>query len=243
MNAVYGRTQFGWEESGHWFLPQGQYTICMQRLGDSGVWEKQSRTITLNQPAGRTWDGGVTCAAEWADFVTDGTVEMPVIGSCNCLPEPSVPVGTGEIQVTLQWFSESSIDLDLWVYEPSGERCYFGNSTTGTGGRLDRDNLCGNYENGTPENIFWRTAPIGEYSIWVDWWSDCGNGMPQMPFNVRLVNRADVRTFDRTLQHDQSLEVAQFRVTENGLRMANPGELFHSDPPPRLAKSGVPGLK
>ena len=166
----------------------------------------------------------------------DGSLPLPVAGTCNCIPEASIPGGTGEIQVTLQWFSDLAIDLDLWVYEPSGERCYFGNTNTATGGTLDRDNLCGNYENGTPENVFWQTAPDGEYSIWVDWWSDCGNSIPQMPFNIRLVNGVDVETFDRVLGRDQSLEVAQFQVQHGALRVAPAGGLFHASPPPRVEK-------
>ncbi len=236
LNVVYGRSQFGWTEAGRWFLPQGTYTICMQRLNDDGIWQRQSRSIVLNQPAGRTWDGGTNCSAEWTSFVMDGSIPLPVAGSCPCIPEASIPVGTGEVQVTLQWFSEASIDLDLWVYEPSGERCYFGHTTTATGGRLDRDNLCGNYENGTPENIFWQTAPDGEFSIWVDWWSDCGNNIPQMPFNIRLVNGANVETFDRVLGRDQELEVAQFQVFHGALRVAPPGRLFEAAPPPHVEK-------
>ncbi len=236
LNAVYGRSQFGWTDAGRWFLPQGTYTICMQRLGDDGIWQKQSRSIVLNQPAGRTWDGGASCSAEWTSFVMDGSIPLPAAGSCGCIPEASVPVGTGEVQVTLQWFNEASIDLDLWVYEPSGERCYFGHTTTATGGTLDRDNLCGNYENGTPENIFWQAAPDGEYSIWVDWWSDCGNNIPQMPFNIRLVNGVNVETFDRVLGSEQSLEVAQFQVHHGALHIAPPGGLFQASRPPHVEK-------
>ncbi|MBL0062320.1 MAG: hypothetical protein IPP40_12750 [bacterium] len=236
LTAVYGRSQFGWTDAGRWFLPQGTYTICMQRLDDDGIWQKQSRSIVLNQPAGRTWDGGASCSAEWTSFLMDGSIPIPSAGSCGCIPEASVPVGTGEVQVTLQWFNEASIDLDLWVYEPSGERCYFGHTTTATGGRLDRDNLCGNYENGTPENIFWQTAPDGEFSIWVDWWSDCGNNIPQMPFNIRLVNGINVETFDRVLGSEQSLEVAQFQVHHGALHIAPPGGLFQASPPPHVEK-------
>lgn len=243
LNIAYANSAFGWEENGRWFLPQGSYTVCMQRLSSGGVWERQSRSIVINQPSERVWDGGEDCVAEWTDFVTDGSLPQPVEGTCGCIPDPSVPVGTGEIQVTLQWFSEASIDLDLWVYEPSGERCYFGNSTTATGGTLDRDNLCGNYQNGTPENIFWQTAPDGEYSIWVDWWSDCGNGLSDMPYNVRLVNGVNVETFDRVLENEQSVEVAQFEVHHGTMRMALPGELFHASPPPKLAKRNVLATK
>ncbi len=237
LNVVYGSDEFGWDESGRWFLPQGSYTICMQRQNEQGEWLRQSRSLVISQPAGHLWDGGTSCAAVIDGFVTNGSVPQPEIGACPCVPEASVPVGTGDIQVTLQWFNDRPIDLDLWVYEPSGERCYFGHSLTATGGTLDRDNLCGNYQNGTPENIFWQTAPIGEYSIWVDWWSDCGNGIPNQPFNVRLVNLINVETFESVLGREQSVEVAQFQVTSSGLRIAPPGALFHAAPPPRVSKA------
>jgi hypothetical protein len=77
----------------------------------------------------------------------------------------------------------------------------------------------------------------------VDWFSECGNGQQQMPFNVRLVNLADVRTFDRTLQNGQTLEVAQFRVTSTGIQIAPPGGMFRSDPPQRVAKEDVLSVK
>lgn len=240
LHTICGATAFGLSEVGRWYLPQGTYTICMQRRDDAGDIWRQSRTISITEPAGRLWDGNTTCVAEWSGFVTDGSIPAAVIGTCGCVPEASVPVGTGEVQVTLQWFNESALDLDLWVYEPSGERCYFGHATTATGGRLDRDNLCGNYENGTPENIFWQTAPVGDYSVWVDWWSDCGNQLAQQPFNIRVVNRNSVETIDRTIGNEQSIEVVQFEVLPGGaIQMAAPGELFHAEPPPHIMTKEV----
>ena len=75
------------------------------------------------------------------------------------------------------------LDLDLWVEDPTGEQCGFSNGqypdVTTTGGQLDRDNLCGNYINGRPENIYWTTTPpAGEYIVMVDWWGDCGAAAP-----------------------------------------------------------------
>ncbi|MCL4306463.1 hypothetical protein KJZ99_11140 [bacterium] len=237
LQALCGSSIYGMDEVTRFYLPQGVYTICMQRREVDGTWRRQSRSITITQSAGRVWDGMASCEAEWDGFVTDGTISPPVSGNCGCVPEASVPVGTGEVQVTLQWFNTQSIDLDLWVYEPSGERCYFGHARTATGGELDRDNLCGNYENGTPENIFWQTAPVGNYSVWVDWWSDCGNQIPQQAFNLRIVNRSSVEIYDRLVGRDQTVEVVQFQVMPGGaIRFAPPGALFEADPPPRLAK-------
>ncbi|MCB9358149.1 MAG: hypothetical protein H6506_01500 [Calditrichaeota bacterium] len=237
LHAMSGSSLLGMRESIQLYVPQGLYTICMQQRANDGTWRYQMRTITVTQGSGRVWDGGGSCAANWNGFITDGSIAAPAAGRCHCEPDASVPVGTGEVQITLQWFNTESIDLDLWVYEPSGERCYFGHSQTATGGELDRDNLCGNYENGTPENIFWQTAPVGDYTVWVDWWSDCGNEISQQTFNVRVVNRTSVETFDRTLGRDQTLEVVQFRVLPGGaIQLAPPGGLFVSDPPPHLAK-------
>jgi len=240
LHTICGAGQFGLSEIAYWYLPQGAYTICMQRRDSNGDIRRQARQITISQPAGRLWDGTMTCSAQWSGFASEGSAPEPVVGTCGCIPEATVPVGTGEVQVTLQWFNESPLDLDLWVYEPSGERCYFGHSQTATGGELDRDNLCGNYQNGTPENIFWQTAPVGEYSVWVDWWSDCGNNIPQQAVNVRVVNRNSVETYDRTIGHEQSIEIIQFQVLPGGaMHFAPPGALFHADAPPHILVKDV----
>ncbi|MBK6764827.1 MAG: hypothetical protein IPG71_00575 [bacterium] len=241
LHSICGSGQFGLSETAYWYLPQGTYTICMQRRDNNGDIRRQARQMTIAQPAGRLWDGTMTCAAAWSGFSSEGGAPEPVIGTCGCVPEATIPVGTGEVQVTLQWFNENNLDLDLWVYEPSGERCYFGHSETATGGQLDRDNLCGNYQNGTPENIFWQTAPVGEYSVWVDWWSDCGNNIPQQPLNIRVVNRASVETYDRIIGHEQSIEIVQFQVLPGGfIRTAPPGALFHAEPPPQILVKETP---
>lgn len=229
----FGTGNSGLDAAGHWYLPQGFYRICMQQQMSEGAWQHQYRTIAISQAAGRTWNGNEHCAAEWNGLVTDGSLPLPTAGQCGCIPEPDVPVGTGDVQVTLQWFNELSIDVDLWVYDPFEERCYYGNTTTESGGRLDRDNLCSNYQNGMPENVFWATAPAGEYSIWVDWYSDCSHGMQNQPFNVRLVNHEQVVTWDRVLQRDQSLELAQFTVFGGQITLYPPGGLFVAEPPRR----------
>ena len=127
------------------------------------------------------------------------------------------------MQVTLTWFDESALDLDLWVTEPSGERCYYGNPVTATGGQLDRDNLCGNYINGRPENIFWQTnPPVGEYIVEVDWYYDCGNGMPSQPIQVRTVVQGNTQTYTPTINSGETIEVIRFNVTGTSVEFLPP---------------------
>lgn len=65
-----------------------------------------------------------------------------------------------DLRVTLEWNTDRS-DMDLWVDEPSGERCYYANSRTASGGRISND-----MTNGFgPEEYLLRRAPAGDYVI------------------------------------------------------------------------------
>ncbi|MBW8012898.1 MAG: hypothetical protein FVQ83_16900 [Chloroflexi bacterium] len=83
------------------------------------------------------------------------------------LAHSSLTFGGGDVQITLTW--DNSADLDLWVTEPSGEKIYFSNDISDTGGELDVDDTNGY----GPENIFWDDgqAPSGDYLVQVDHFS------------------------------------------------------------------------
>jgi hypothetical protein len=199
----------GWTHQGNWYLPQGTYTFCLQRestITPGLYYHRITDPITI----GDAWHYNDPHCAELgsSDFVEADT------GRCSCVPNASTSVGTGDIQVTLQWFNQSSLDLDLWVMDPDSEVCYYGNNPSSSGGVLDRDNLCGNYENGRPENIFWTTSPpAGEYVVFVDWFYDCGNGLSSQAINVRTVVRGNTRTYSTTIQADANIEVARFTLS------------------------------
>lgn len=215
----------GWDNTVQWSLPQGSYALCFE-------------FVNVHDPADRSRSAGPQVTIQnndgWVQTLSERTMSEYDVrsqhfsgaqtGSCSCTLEPTPSAGTGDIQVTLTWYNEQSIDLDLWIYEPSGERCYFAHAVTTTGGELDRDNLCGNYENGHPENIFWREdPPMGDYSVWVHWWSDCGNGMSAQNFNVRIVTTDHVVTIDSTVTRDDTVKVAEFTIAAGGFSGRQPG--------------------
>jgi hypothetical protein len=70
--------------------------------------------------------------------------------------------GFGEIKVTLTW--DFVADIDLHIIEPSGNRIYFANAVSTSGGFLDFDNRIAY----GPENIYWEDAPEGTYHVYVD---------------------------------------------------------------------------
>ena len=206
----------GVTNEGEWWLPQGTYTVCIAYSHDAGlshVHRIADQQLVIDNPAHGTW----TNLQNWdcTDFEVGGENGTEIEGNCDCTPVPTIPVGTGDVQVTLTWFNESSLDLDLWVTDPTGEMCYYGNNPSSTGGVLDRDNLCGNYENGRPENIYWTSSPpAGEYIVEVDWFYDCGNGLTGQAFNVRTVVQGVTQTFSSSVTPEtQTVEVARFTVT------------------------------
>lgn len=99
-------------------------------------------------------------------------------------------LGTGDVQVTLQW--DNGADLDLMVMEPNQELIYYSSRHSATGGQLDVDSNypCGQNP-GSVENIFWPTgeAPEGSYTVMIEEASDCGAGPPNWTLTVRVDGR------------------------------------------------------
>ncbi|MBU1637381.1 T9SS type A sorting domain-containing protein, partial [bacterium] len=118
-----------------------------------------------------------------------------------------------EIQVNLFWNSGHALDLDLWVTDPTGERCYYANTPTSTGGQLIRDNLCANYENGREEIILWpQNAPLGEYIVEADWFSSCGNQINSQDIEVRASVQGRMIVAQLTMEEDGHVEAMRFVV-------------------------------
>lgn len=65
-----------------------------------------------------------------------------------------------DLRVVLSWDSDNS-DMDLWVTDPNGEKCYYGHKLTYQGGRIT-DDFTGGYG---PEEFSLRKAKPGKYKV------------------------------------------------------------------------------
>lgn len=65
-----------------------------------------------------------------------------------------------DVRAVLTWDADNS-DMDLWVTDPNGEKCYYGHRLTYQGGRMSRD-FTGGYG---PEEFSLREAKPGKYRI------------------------------------------------------------------------------
>jgi uncharacterized protein YfaP (DUF2135 family) len=103
------------------------------------------------------------------------------------------PVGSGDIQVSVSWDTET--DVDLHVIDPFNCEIYYGNKTgCSSGGELDLDSNAGCGIDGVNnENIYWPPgeAPIGTYTVGVDWWSDCDNQPANYVVTINVCGRVE----------------------------------------------------
>ncbi|CAN7435331.1 VIT domain-containing protein [Pseudoduganella sp. LjRoot289] len=65
-----------------------------------------------------------------------------------------------DVRAVLTWDADNS-DMDLWVTDPNGERCYYAQPATMQGGRISRD-FTGGYG---PEEFSLRDAKPGKYTV------------------------------------------------------------------------------
>lgn len=70
-----------------------------------------------------------------------------------------------DLRVTITWNSDAT-DVDLWVIEPDGTKCYYQNTRTKSGGELSQDQTQGY----GPERYQLAQAPAGEYTIIVHYY-------------------------------------------------------------------------
>ena len=120
-----------------------------------------------------------------------------VIGPFTRLSTSVTEVGTGDVQVTLSWNTDS--DVDIHVVDPRGAEIYYGNPGSASGGELDLDSNAGcAIDRIRNENITWPIgrAPRGQYTVRVDYWSSCG--VTQTDYTVRINNGGTVQIFTGT---------------------------------------------
>jgi hypothetical protein len=140
--------------------------------------------------------------SEWADHREE--IENR-INDVNLL-DSALEYGYGDVQITLTW--NQAVDLDLWVTDPFGERIWWMNTSSNSGGQLDRDNIAGY----GPENIFWapNTAPSGNYFVQVDYYS--GNIVTNYTVLVQAFGKTKV--YSGVIQPNETIDVVMFNSIE-----------------------------
>lgn len=72
-----------------------------------------------------------------------------------------------EVRVVMNW-NKKDTDIDLWVTDPNGEKCFYGYKRTKAGGRISDDFTAGY----GPEQFMIKKAVKGRYKIEVNYYGD-----------------------------------------------------------------------
>ncbi len=193
-----------------YWLPNGAYTVD-EVWGGSEINPGDPLYVPIYGFASRPLGNLVVTAGSHRAF-TESSVQLDaakgwVSGRPECAGVLVPSLGTGDVQVTLNW-PQTGVDLDLHVVDPSGNEIYYGNPSSPTGGQLDWDNQEGG---GTPENIFWTGggAPKGTYKVSVVYYA----GDKPADWSIRTVVNGKVQTFSGHISESSpTVQVTTFTV-------------------------------
>lgn len=129
--------------------------------------------------------------------------------------ESALEYGYGDVQVTLTW--DNTADLDLHVFDPSGEEIYWSNDVSASGGTLDVDDIDGF----GPENIYWPTggSPTGSYEVYVHHYVWSGDDYPTSANYTVLVNAfGNIEKYQGTITLDETVHITNFSSNKKSVQ-------------------------
>jgi hypothetical protein len=142
------------EESGKYGLAAVQYEIVL-----AGTWHQRFRD-SLKQVAREEY------ASMMREAIRKNAVGKELADLFGERLEKLVSdTKTSDIRVTISWNTDDT-DVDLWVIEPDGEKCFYQHRQTKGGGELSEDMTQGY----GPERYRIASAPKGPYRVMVNYY-------------------------------------------------------------------------
>ena len=119
-----------------------------------------------------------------------------------------------DVRVVLSW-DTNDCDMDLWVTDPKGEKCYYQNTLTYFGGKISDDVT----EGYGPEEFMIKKSMKGQYKVQVNYYGS--NSQKQlMPVSLRITfythfgtpQQKQQETTIRLNEEKDVIEVGAFQV-------------------------------
>jgi len=121
-------------------------------------------------------------------------------------------VQSGDVQITLGW--STGADIDLYVTDPFEEELSLRNTTSSSGGHLDREARGACTDGQTTENVYFPegSAPRGTYRVAAHYFSDCqAAGATPVTLSI-MVGGQPLGVFQAELTPGQRVDLATFTV-------------------------------
>lgn len=111
-----------------------------------------------------------------------------------------------DVRVVMNW-NKKDTDIDLWVTDPNGEKCFYGNNRTKAGGRLSDDFTSGY----GPEQFMIKKAVKGTYKIEVNYYGDS-----QLSISGPTTIMAEIYTNYGNANQKRKIIALQLSAEQNG---------------------------
>ena len=128
--------------------------------------EYQKAVDMLSKVVNRQWDGRfpeiealTACEINYLLAISGGKLKLD---SLDTRLIKDMPI---DIRVVIDWDADNC-DIDLWVTDPSGEKCMYNHALTQAGGRISRD-FTGGYG---PEEFKLKKALPGKYKVEINYY-------------------------------------------------------------------------
>ena len=122
-----------------------------------------------------------------------------------------------DVRVVLNWDADNC-DMDLWVFDPNNEKCFYSHPTTELGGLLSKD-MTGGYG---PEEFILKKALAGKYKIQVQYYGSrqqkiAGATTIQLELYTRyMTGKVDKKTITLRLKDPKEIiDVGEFSFSAN----------------------------
>ncbi|UEG54349.1 TonB-dependent receptor plug domain-containing protein [Mucilaginibacter daejeonensis] len=111
-----------------------------------------------------------------------------------------------DARIVMNW-NKNNTDIDLWVTDPNGEKCYYSHRQTAAGGRISDDMTSGF----GPEQFVLKKATKGTYKIEIDYYGDT-----QVTLSGPTTVMAELYTHYGTAQEKKEIIVLQMKKDAKG---------------------------
>jgi TonB-dependent SusC/RagA subfamily outer membrane receptor len=122
------------------------------------------------------------------------------------IPKTVIKNLPADIRIVMDW-NMNNTDIDLWVTDPNGEKCYYSHNRTALGGRISDDMTQGF----GPEQFLLKKAIKGTYKIEINYYGD-----RQATIAGPTTVMAELFTHYGTPQEKKELIVLQMKKGDNG---------------------------
>lgn len=158
----------------------------------------QKAISTLYEVVKREWDARFPSVELIALNEINGLIDRNPKIDYSFIDKRLVKKEPVDIRVVLTWDTDNS-DMDLWVTDHAGEKCFYQNKLTRLGGKISND-FTGGYG---PEEFMIKKAVHGEYNVQVNYYGTHSQAI-LAPVNLHLTF---ITNFGRPEQKSQEVTV------------------------------------